>query len=124
MLQYESKKQNPYGMPRYLSARFDNRWKSQADYSCLTGDAQIAQVWLRLYQNNGDARFLNAAMKLIDQLKLTQSLDSANPDIRGGIAGSYPIWGGYKPFAYPNWPAKFFADAVMLQEDLLSNLKA
>ncbi len=34
--------------------------------------------------------------------------------MRGGIAGSAPIWGDYSRFEYPNWAAKFFADALMM----------
>ena len=32
--------------------------------------------------------------------------------IRGGVAGSAPIGGAYIPFAFPNWAAKFFIDAL------------
>ena len=35
----------------------------------------------------------------------------------GGIKGSHPVWGGYDPFRYPNWAAKFFADALMMDLD-------
>jgi hypothetical protein len=34
---------------------------------------------------------------------------------KGAIAGSAPIWGRYSMFEYPNWAAKFFADALMLK---------
>jgi hypothetical protein len=34
--------------------------------------------------------------------------------VRGGIAGSLPIWGDYSRFEYPNWAAKFFADALLM----------
>jgi hypothetical protein len=37
---------------------------------------------------------------------------------RGGIKGSHPINGGYHPWQYPNWAAKFFADALMLEETI------
>lgn len=123
MICYERRKKDPYQMPRYLPARFDSNWRGRADYSCLTGNAQMAIVWLQLYQINQDARFLNAALKLIDQLKALQSLDSKNPVIHGGLAGSYPIWGGYKKYAYPNWATKFFADAIILQESIMSDLE-
>ena len=35
---------------------------------------------------------------------------------RGGIKGSHPIWGGYDPFRYPNWAAKFFVDALLASD--------
>ncbi len=47
-------------------------------------------------------------------LKTTQRLDHTDAAVRGGIAGSAPIWGDYSRFEYPNWAAKFFADALMM----------
>jgi len=47
-------------------------------------------------------------------LKTTQKLDHADEIVRGGIAGSSPIWGDYSRFEYPNWAAKFFADALLM----------
>ena len=47
-------------------------------------------------------------------LKTTQKLDG-DPDELGGIKGSHPIDGGYHPWQYPNWAAKFFADALMIE---------
>jgi len=34
--------------------------------------------------------------------------------VRGAIAGSYPLWGRYLRWRYPNWAAKFFLDALLL----------
>ena len=47
-------------------------------------------------------------------LKTMQKLDVMDPVVRGGIAGSSPIWGDYSRFEYPNWAAKFFADALLM----------
>ena len=33
--------------------------------------------------------------------------------VRGAVAGSYPIWGGYGAYEYLNWAAKFTADALL-----------
>jgi hypothetical protein len=38
-------------------------------------------------------------------------------DTLGAIPGSFPIWGRYEPFAFPNWATKFFCDALMLGEE-------
>jgi hypothetical protein len=101
-----------------LPASLNRGWESEDKYSCLAGDAQIAILWLKLSLVNNDARFFQAASRLIDRLKATQSLSSGNPGIRGGIPGSFPIWGRYFPFAYTNWAAKFFTDALMLRETI------
>jgi uncharacterized protein YyaL (SSP411 family) len=104
---------------RYMAGEFDQAWKSTAKFSCLTGDAQIAGVWLRLFDQSRDPRFLNAALKLNDFVKATQSLRAWHPGVRGGLKGSHPIQGRYTPFIFVNWGAKFLADSLMLEERLL-----
>jgi hypothetical protein len=99
----------------FLPGTFNSNWISEDKYSCLTGDAQMAIIWMKLYKLNGNAEFLNAAIQNIEQIKSTQHLSSKNKGIRGGISGSYPIWGKYTNFGYPNWAAKFFADAITLK---------
>lgn len=123
MLAYELRKVSPKAMPQYLPAIFDDHWKSRSKYSCLTGNAQMAIIWLKLYQKNGDARLLNAALKIIDQLKQKQNIDSPNEGIKGAIPGSNPIWGKYFKYYYPNWATNFFADAIMLQESIMYKLE-
>ncbi len=88
-------------------------WESGDRYICLTGNAQFAIICLRLYELEGGAHYLTAARTLLDIVKNTQYLEHGDPGIRGAVAGSFPIWGGYLPFWYPNWAAKFFADALM-----------
>ena len=124
MRRYELRKQNPYDMPFFLAGQLDERLRPAAAYSCLTGDCQFAILWLKLYRRNGDARLLNAALKILDQVAATQPLRALHPGIRGGVAGSYPLWGSYIPYGYPNWSAKFFADALMLQEETMRPLES
>ncbi len=108
----------------FLPGEFDEKWKSTQDnYSCLTGNAQMAVIWLRLFQVANDGRFLNAALKMNDYLKRLQSLSSRNGGVNGGIKGSHPIWGRYQRFEYPNWAAKFFVDSLILQEEIMSDLE-
>lgn len=123
LMRYECRKSDPRGMPKYLPGTFDENWRSEATYSCLTGNVQLAILFMKLFRHNGDPRFLNAALKLIDQVKATQSLRAVHPAVRGAVAGSYPIWGGYIRFGFPNWAAKFLADALMLSRQVLAELK-
>lgn len=123
MLKYELNKRHPNATPDYFAGRFNDKWQPMANFTCLTGDAQLAIVWIKIYKLNQDARFLNAAIKMIDQIKELQDLNSKNSGIKGGIRGSYPIWGDYMPYSYPNWAAKFFADALMLQEEVMNKLE-
>ena len=121
---YELRKHTPEDEPTYLPATFAENWRpAHSSSSCLVGNAQLAIIWLKVYQLTQDARFLNAALKMLDQVKQTQDLSSPNAGIRGGVAGSYPVWGLYLRLAYPNWAAKFFADALMLQDALMKPLE-
>jgi hypothetical protein len=36
-------------------------------------------------------------------------------ETRGGIKGSFPVFGGYCPYQYLNWASKFFIDANMAE---------
>ncbi|MBI4582119.1 MAG: hypothetical protein HY718_20655, partial [Planctomycetes bacterium] len=123
LMRYERRKRDPRSSPEYLPGTLDEHFRSIDRYSCLTGNAQLAIVFIRLFEHGGDPRFLNAALKLIDQVKATQSLRAINPAIRGAVGGSYPIWGRYTRFGYPNWAAKFLADALMLARRVLAKLE-
>jgi hypothetical protein len=70
--------------------------------------------WTRLAQVTGNNSFRDHARSGLAYLKTTQKLDAKDPVVRGGIAGSSPIWGDYSRFEYPNWAAKFFADALLM----------
>jgi hypothetical protein len=98
-----------------LAGRFDREWVDASKWSCLTGDAQTAIVWLRLYEATGDRRYLQAAERMNRYLSSTQDCAASDSGIRGGIKGSQPIWGEYGAYEYLNWAAKFFADALMLE---------
>lgn len=106
-----------------LYAFWDENWRSHGKYLrwtpghfvCLTGCAQIATVWMWLFEENGDPAWRDAAFKMLDHLKALQDIRSANEGIRGGIKGSFPVYGSYSAFKYPNWAAKFFADALLLK---------
>ncbi len=101
-----------------LTGSFDKNWQSSVSWSCLTGNSQTAIIWLRLYDLTKDKKYFEAAKKINDFVKSTQNLDSSNKGIKGGIKGAYPIYGWYAPFCYINWAAKFFIDALMLEDDL------
>jgi hypothetical protein len=101
-----------------LAGRFDEAWTPTGRWSCLTGDAQTAIVCFRLYEATQDRTWRDAAAKINRFLMSVQPTESPNAGILGGIAGSHPIWGEYAPFEFPNWAAKFFADALMLETRL------
>lgn len=106
-----------------LSGVFDSGWNEVVGWSCLTGNAQISIIWLRLYQITNDKKYLSAATKAITYLKTQQDIKISNKGIRGAIKGSHPIWGDYNPFNYMNWMTKFFVDALLLEENIRNGKK-
>lgn len=100
-----------------LASTFDAAWRPTSRSTCLTGDCQMALLWLRFYRLSGDICYLNAARKAIAFVAATQNVFTSNPNIRGAIAGSHPIYGRYERLRYPNWAAKFFIDALLALQD-------
>jgi folate-dependent phosphoribosylglycinamide formyltransferase PurN len=109
-------------LARWLPGVLDARWRGRSTAACLTGNCQMALIWLRLYDRTADAALLNAALKAIDLVKAAQDLDNLDPGIRGGIAGSHPVWGEYITNALPNWAAKYFIDALLAKRAALSRI--
>jgi hypothetical protein len=107
----------------FLPATVKSDLRTDDHYSCLPGNAQFACLWLRHGQIANDWPMVNTGLKMVDWLKGVQSLDSVNPGIRGGIAGSWPIDGGYSVFTYVDWAAKFFADSLLLAQDARRRLR-
>ena len=91
-------------------------------YICLTGNIQMALVWMRIYELTNDSTFLSSAFKMIDLIKNIQDIKTKNRNINGAIKGSLPIYGRYAFAKYPNWATKFFADALMLMIFLKSKI--
>jgi len=101
----------------WLAGTYADGWSPMARYSCVTGVAQMCLNWLRLAQETGEDSLRDNARRGIEYVKSTQRLSDPADAARGGIPGSHPIWGGYSRFEYPNWAAKFFADALMMQAE-------
>lgn len=98
----------------WIAGTYRDGWMPTASYACVTGVAQMALCWLRLAQITGDKSIREAAWKAIGYVKRTQRLEEGDEIVRGAIPGSAPIWGAYSRFEFPNWAAKFFADALMM----------
>jgi folate-dependent phosphoribosylglycinamide formyltransferase PurN len=103
-------------LSRRLPGMLDYQWRPISSYACLTGNAQMALIWLHMYEECGDPRLLNAALNAIDIVKAAQMLDGADDGVTGGIAGSQPVWGEYIQHAFPNWAAKYFIDALLAKQ--------
>jgi hypothetical protein len=98
-----------------LRGRYDQTWRSTVSWRCLTGEAQVALTLLRLAKITGDAQYSATARALLEGVARLQDTDSSYPESFGSVSGSQPIWGGYGPFNYLNWAAKFFMDALLME---------
>lgn len=99
-----------------LPGRFAARWRPAARWSCLTGEAQMANIWLRLFEITGSRHWRAPAEVALRWIKSTQNRTSTDPGLRGGIKGSFPCSGPYGRYQTLSWATKFFADALMRSE--------
>ena len=102
---------------KFLYGAYESDFKNGQRFTCLTGNAQMSCVWLRLYEQTDDLRYLNAALKMNEMLKEFLPARGAK-GVVGGVSGSYPIWGRYQPLRYISWGCKFLADALLLEQRL------
>jgi hypothetical protein len=93
-----------------LPGRLDAAWRAAADWVCLTGTSQIAHSWLLLHRETGRTDYLQAGRRANAYVRRTIATEGP-ADTLGGVAGSFPIDGGYGRWHYLNWAAKFTIDA-------------
>jgi len=105
-----------------LAGAYDLQFKGRYWYVCLTGNCQMALIWMKIYRASLDARYLSAAFKALNHVMCHQCIHSFDPNVRGAIPGSSPFWGRYLALRYPNWSAKFYLDGVLLAHKLLNQL--
>jgi hypothetical protein len=104
----------------FLPGRLNPDWTGAVRWACLTGSVQIAHCWLLLHQITGDATFLDAAQRTNAYVR-TRVRVEGEPEMRGGVKGSFPVDGEYGQFEYLSWACKFFIDANILEQELSSS---
>lgn len=98
-----------------LKGRYDRRWVGTVTWRCITGEAQVALVLLRLSKYVPERRlFADTARAILEDIARIQDADSPYPETGGAVSGSEPLWGRYCPLTYINWAAKFYLDALLL----------
>jgi Beta-L-arabinofuranosidase, GH127 len=106
-----------------LLGTYEPDFRGGQRFACLTGNAQMSCIWLRLFEVTGDLRYLNAALKMNEMLKQLLPVKGRR-GVVGGVAGSYPIWGAYQPMRFISWGCKFLADALMMEQRLTCEFEA
>lgn len=100
----------------WLSGRFTSGWRAAAPWACLTGQAQMVNCWIRLYEVTGELGWLEPVAPVLRYLKATQDRFAVEPGIAGGIGGSDPVDGDYGPHEVLSWATKFYIDALLRDE--------
>jgi uncharacterized protein YyaL (SSP411 family) len=90
-------------------------FRGTVEWCCLTGTAQTAVVWGRLFQLTGDGRYREAMHRATRYLMRRHDVDNPDPRLRGGVPGSWPVWGDYGRLKVLNWATNFFVEALVLQ---------
>jgi hypothetical protein len=101
----------------FLPGRFASDWTAAVRWCCLTGSAQMSNVWSDLFQLTGDERYRAARNAVNGYLVARHDITSVDPAIRGGVPGSWPTWGDYGRFKILNWATKFLIDALLAEQD-------
>jgi hypothetical protein len=99
----------------FIPGKITSEFAGACDWACLTGTAQTSIVWSELECLTGDNQYGAAAELANRYLMARHDISSPDPSIRGGLAGSWPVWADYGKFMILNWATKFFADALLLR---------
>jgi len=95
-----------------LAGRLDARWRPGADYVCLTGSTQIAHSLFLLTRLTNDARYRDAGLRLNKYVRRAVNV-LGDPNMAGGVKGSFPVDGEYGRYQYLNWACKFLIDSCV-----------
>lgn len=96
-----------------MHGRYDHSWNGSEAF-ITTGGAQLAIAWERLARHHDAEAYRSAAARMRALLTEAQRRSLLGPEGgQGAVTGSYPLWGRYEKFAFPNWATKYFADALL-----------
>jgi hypothetical protein len=99
-----------------LPGQLGRSWAPHVSWSCLTGNVQIAACWLLLCADTGNREYAQAALRANAFVRRTIRLEGPE-ETRGGVKGSFPVWGDYGKYQYLNWASKFAVDAFLMELD-------
>jgi hypothetical protein len=99
----------------FIPGRQREDFSAAVDWCCLTGSAQTSIVWSELYLLTGDERYRDAVRRVNDYLLARHDIRNPDPRLRGGVPGSWPVWGDYGRLTILNWATKFLVDALTLE---------
>lgn len=100
----------------FIPGRQREDFSPGATWCCLTGSAQTSMVWSELHLLTREPKYREAVHKVNRYLMARHDIRNSDLRLRGGLPGSWPVWGDYGPLRILNWATKFFVDALALEE--------
>ena len=96
-----------------MAGAYDQRWRRDQSFRCLTGEGQMAYLFLK-FAPIGEDDFIDTGIRLITAVRNKVRKRRISKALQGAIPGSDPYFGKYMPFHHPNWAVKFYLDAELL----------
>jgi len=93
-----------------VAGSYNTKWKGDYSFVCSAGNAQLAVLYLLVYQRTENNKYLQVVPLLLKPLMAAQRTLPLN---KGAVPSSIPIWGPYQKWSYTNWTQKFYADALV-----------
>ncbi len=116
------KKRPVAGIEGMVPTSFDINWLSPNTDSCLTGNAQFSCFLYLLSHATNNDNYREMADLVLSAVKQTQVVKTSLQPIKGALAGTFPITHGYQANGYPNWAAKFLADALLMKVNYIDKM--
>jgi hypothetical protein len=104
------------GEDGFLPGAQNSKFRGGDEFCCLTGSAQTSIVWSELFLTTGENKYRQWARRVNRYLMAHHDIVNVDPRLRGGLPGSWPLWGPYGSFQILNWGTKFLVDALSLEE--------
>lgn len=93
-----------------------NRTKLDGHWECLTGSAQASCTNFSLSLSTGNSLYKEVGSQMNAHLRSRQMRLENNQNVHGAISGSWPLHGPYDTLCLPNHAAKFFIDALTMED--------
>jgi hypothetical protein len=100
----------------YIPGRFNADFSPASNWCCLTGSAQTSWVWSELYKLGAEETYLAAVQRVNRYLMARHDIRNPDPRLRGGVSGSWPVWGDYGRLTILNWATKYLVDALSSEQ--------
>jgi len=101
----------------FIAGRLDENWNAAVSSACLTGSVQIAHSLIMLYEITKNIQYRDMAFNINKYVRSTIK-SSGNTNIIGAVKGSFPVWGDYMAYQFPNWACKFFIDSHLAEKKI------